>query len=61
MLPSGKSFAVSANMGFYSDKQAFAAQSAIRLTDALTLNGGIGVGLSDTTLIGGRVGLTAAW
>lgn len=59
-MPAGKVFAISANMGFYDDKQAFAAQTAIRLNDVLTFNGGVGVGV-DGGPIGGRFGLLAAW
>ena len=66
-LPAGKTFAVAANFGFYDDKQALAVQSALKLGETLTLNGGFGAGLngvngfSDATKFGGRVGLTAAW
>lgn len=59
-LPQGKVFAIGANLGFFENKQAFAAQTAVRLNDVLTLNGGIGLGL-DTNQLGGRVGVMAAW
>lgn len=59
-LPDSKTFAISANMGFYDGKEAFAAQSALRISEILTFNGGIGVGLGEGK-IGGRVGFTAAW
>jgi hypothetical protein len=59
-LPQGKAFAIGANIGFYQDKQATAAQTVIRLNNNLTLNGGIGVGMSRNQ-VGGRVGLMAAW
>ena len=60
MMPAGKDFALGANFGFYEDKQAIAAQAAIRLDDTLTLNAGIGLGL-DSNTVGGRVGFVAAW
>ncbi len=59
-IPDGKNFALGANVGFYEDKQAFAAQAAIRITDMLTFNGGVGVG-TDSNKVGGRVGFVAAW
>lgn len=59
-LPSGKDFAVGANVGFYGGKEAMAAQTAIKLTDNLILNGGIGVGLEESK-VGGRIGFMAAW
>jgi hypothetical protein len=59
-LPSGKDFAVGANLGFYDDKQAVAAQTAIRLDDNVQLNAGVGVGF-DHNKVGGRVGIMAAW
>jgi hypothetical protein len=59
-VPAGKDFAVGANVGFYGGKEAMAAQTAIKLTDGLVLNGGIGVGLEEAK-VGGRVGLMAAW
>ena len=59
-IPQGKDFAVSANMGFYDSRQAFAAQSAIRLDETFTLNGGVGIGLNNNK-VGGRIGVTAAW
>ena len=60
VLPQGKTFALGANLGFYDDKQAIAAQGALRLGDALTLNGGVGVGFENNK-VGGRVGFLAAW
>ncbi len=59
-LPQGKNFAIGANIGFFQDKRAAAAQTLIRLSETLTFNGGIGVGLSSNQL-GGRAGLMAAW
>lgn len=59
-LPQGKDFALSANLGFFDDRQAVAAQAAIRLNEILYFNGGAGVGLSDNK-VGGRVGVMAAW
>ena len=59
-LPQGKDFALSANFGFFDTKQAFAAQTAIRLNDVLMFNGGFGLGMA-TNQIGGRVGVMAAW
>jgi len=60
VLPQGKAFAIGANMGFFQDKQAAAAQTLIRLNETLTFNGGVGVGLGGNQL-GGRAGLMAAW
>jgi hypothetical protein len=60
VLPQGKDFAVGANYGYFDSKQAFAAQTALRLNDVLLLNGGVGLGL-DTSQLGGRVGVMAAW
>jgi hypothetical protein len=60
-IPSGKTFAMSANFGFYDSKQAFAAQAAYRITDNVTFNAGVGVGLNDSSKIGGKVGITTAW
>ncbi len=59
-LPQGKDFALGANFGFFDSKQAFAAQTAVRLNDVLMLNGGVGLGMA-TNQIGGRVGVMAAW
>ena len=60
VLPQGKDFAIGANFGFFDSKQAFAAQTAVRLTDVLLLNGGVGVGMASSQ-VGGRVGMMAAW
>lgn len=59
-LPNGKTFALGANMGFYDNKQALALQSALRLSEVVTLSGGIGVG-TDTGAFGARIGFMAAW
>jgi hypothetical protein len=59
-LPQGKNFAIAGNVGFYDSKEAFAAQTAIRLDQTFTLNGGVGVGFDDSK-VGGRVGIMAAW
>jgi YadA-like membrane anchor domain len=59
-LPDSKAFALSANMGFYDDKQALAAQAAIRLNRTFALTGGVGLGF-DQGKVGGRVGVMAAW
>ncbi|MBS0235683.1 MAG: YadA-like family protein [Proteobacteria bacterium] len=60
-LPQGKNFAVAANVGFYDDKEAVAAQGAVRLDSVFSLNGGIGLGVDDASKVGGRVGIMAAW
>jgi hypothetical protein len=60
-LPSGKNFAVGADLGFYQDKQAAAAQFAARVNDAITLNGAVGTGLNGGGQVGGRVGISAAF
>jgi hypothetical protein len=59
-LPQGKNFAIAGNLGFYDSKEAFAAQTAIRLDQNITFNGGVGVGFEDSK-VGGRVGIMAAW
>jgi hypothetical protein len=59
-LPQGKDFALGANVGFYDDKQAAAAQAAIRLNEVVSFNAGVGVGF-DNNKVGGRVGFMAAW
>lgn len=60
VLPQGKNFALGANFGYFDSKQAFAAQTALRLNELLMVNGGLGLGL-DTSQVGGRVGVMAAW
>ena len=60
-LPANKNMAVSVNGGFYEGKQAVAAQTAIKLTDTFTLNGGVGFGVGGGSQVGGRVGISAAW
>lgn len=59
-LPHNANFAVSANLGVFEDKQAVSFQSAFRLGEGIILNGGIGVGI-DSSLVGGRIGVMAAW
>lgn len=59
-LPHGKTFAIGANVGYYDDKQAVAAQAFLRLGD-VTLNTAIGMGMGNQSNIGGRAGLMAAW
>lgn len=59
-LPAGKDFAIGANVGFYDNKQAFAASAALKLDEVFTLNGGIGLG-ADSGNMGGRLGVMAAW
>jgi hypothetical protein len=60
-LPSNKQFAIGVNFGFYDDKQAIAAQGALRLDDNFTLIGGFGAGLDDSENVGGRVGVQASF
>ena len=59
-MPDSKTFAVNASFGFFEDKQAFAAQAAVRVDPNWTVNGGIGF-VADGGQIGGRLGITAAW
>ena len=59
-VPRGKTFAIAASIGFYDGKEAIAAQTALRLSEYLTLVGGVGVGL-DEGKVGGRVGITSRW
>ena len=59
-MPDGKNFAVNASLGFFEDKQAFAAQAAVRVDPNWTINGGIGF-VTDGGQLGGRLGVTAAW
>lgn len=61
-LPQSKTFAISANMGMYDEKQAFAVQAAMRLNETFALTGGVGVGVGlDGGKVGARVGIMAAW
>jgi hypothetical protein len=59
-LPDTKVFAISGGMGFFDNKQAFAAQTALRINDVLVLNGGVGLGM-ESNQVGGRFGVMAAW
>ena len=59
-VPENKTFALGANLGFFDGKEAISAQTAIRLDQNVTLNGGLGLGL-DSSQVGGRVGLMTAW
>ena len=59
-MPDGKNFAVNASLGFFQDKQAFAAQAAVRVDPNWIINGGIGF-TGEGDQIGGRLGITAAW
>jgi hypothetical protein len=59
-IPTNKTFAIGANIGFYDGKQAAAASAAIRLDDTLTLTGGLGLGF-DGGPVGGRLGIMAAF
>jgi hypothetical protein len=61
MLPDAKKFALGANIGFFEDKQAIAVQGAVRISPNVILNGGIGTGFQDSSTVGGRVGVQAAW
>ena len=60
-LQTGKNFAIAANVGFYDDKTAIAAQTAVRLDNNFTLNGAVGFGTDGSGPVGGRIGITAAW
>ena len=60
-LPDSKNFALGANLGFFDSKQAMAIQGAMRLTPFVSVNGGIGMGLDDSSTLGGRVGVQVAW
>ena len=60
-LPDSKNFALGANLGFFDNKQAMAIQGAMRLTPFVSVNGGIGMGLDDSSTLGGRVGVQVAW
>jgi trimeric autotransporter adhesin len=59
-LPTNKTFALGANVGFYDSKQAVAVQTVIRIDDAIALNGGLGVGFEGGK-VGARIGIMAAW
>jgi hypothetical protein len=60
-LPASKSFALGVNVGLYESKQAISVQGAIRLNEFVSVSGGVGAGLNDTSTVGGRVGLQVAW
>ncbi len=60
-VSSSKTFALAANIGFYDDKQAFAAQGAFRTAPNWTVSGGVGFGMSDSSEAGGRVGIMTEW
>jgi hypothetical protein len=60
-LPDSKNVAIGANVGFYDDKQAIAVQGAVRLGPIFMINGGVGMGVNDTSSVGGRVGIQAAF
>jgi hypothetical protein len=59
LLPSEK-FAVTANYGTYDSKNGVAFNAAVRLSDMVQLNGGVGFGVNDQ-VVGGRVGLRMGW
>lgn len=61
VLPAGKTFGIGANMGYFDEKQAFAAQMVLRLGDVVTLNSAVGFGLEDQSRFGARAGFMAAW
>lgn len=60
-LPANKNVAVGANLGFFQDAQAFAAQGVFRVDDHVYFNTGVGMALGNASTTGGRVGLMAAW
>lgn len=60
-LPDSKAFALSANFGFFDDKQAFAAQAAVRLNETLVMHGAVGTGFNGGGQTGARIGFQAAW
>lgn len=61
VLPAGKTFGIGANMGYFDEKQAFAAQVVLRVGDVLTLNSAVGFAFEDQSSIGARAGFMAAW
>ena len=61
VLPAGKTFAIGANVGYYEEKQAFAAQALLRVGRVLTFNTAVGFGLENQSNIGARAGFMAAW
>jgi hypothetical protein len=60
-LPANKNVAVGANLGFFQDAQAFAAQGVFRVDEHIYFNSGIGIAIGNASTTGGRVGLMAAW
>jgi hypothetical protein len=60
ILPSDKSYSVSANVGFFENQSAMAFGGVARLVNDVFVNGGVGVGTTEGT-VGGRVGAAYAW
>lgn len=56
----GKSFGAAVNVGTFGGATALGFSGAVRITDGLTVNGGVGVGLTNGT-VGGRAGANFSW
>jgi len=59
-LPTDKNFAVSAHRGEFRGQNAFGGAAQLRVSQALVLDAGLGVGLQNCG-VGGRAGATFAW
>jgi hypothetical protein len=60
ILPEGKDFAISANIGTFEGEGAMAFGGVARLSDSFFASGGLGLGTNEGTT-GGRAGVTYAW
>ncbi|WP_235935902.1 YadA C-terminal domain-containing protein [Devosia aurantiaca] len=59
-VAAGKQFAAAVNVGGFDGKAAVAGSMAYQATDALTLNGGVGLGLQYGT-VGAKGGVNFSW
>ena len=59
-LSEHKKYALGVNYGTFAGQNAFAVQSALRLTDNLVASGAVGYGV-DRGQVGGRLGLQVSW
>lgn len=60
ILPAGKSFAITSNIGHFNGSNALGVAAIGKITDSVYLNAGGALGFS-TNSYGGRAGVTVAW
>jgi hypothetical protein len=60
ILPAGKTFAITSNIGHFNGSSAFGIAAIGKITDNVFLNAGGAIGFS-TNSYGGRAGVTVAW